>query len=117
MDYVFMAVGVAVLSGIGSCGLAAIFYTVREWALAKQDERYRKWLEGESAAFANMLSNDAYWFSEDEPTMKLLQDIAARIGRSRGLGYDVSEARSRWRDARVVAAKKTEAKEGSGSPV
>lgn len=51
--------------------------------------------QGEHNRFRDRILRDAWWFSEDAPTMQLLQDVAD--GR-----YDVSEIRERWRSLRVA---------------
>lgn len=50
--------------------------------------------QAEHDRFRDRIRRDAWWFSEDAPTMQLLNDIAD--GR-----HDVSEARERWRSMRT----------------
>lgn len=45
---------------------------------------------------------NAWWFSEDEPTRLLLQDIGDTISKSRRCGFCVDELRDKWRGYRAV---------------
>jgi hypothetical protein len=60
--------------------------------------RARKWVQRDQLAAANLetfrarLRNDAWWFSEDQPTLDLLQGLAN--------GERVDSLREKWRDAR-----------------
>lgn len=75
----------------------AIFGTIinglRDW---RHEPHARSFYEGRCAVW-NEVANDAWWFSEDPATMRLLQDLSG-VGRQTPMG--VSEARERWRKAR-----------------
>jgi hypothetical protein len=102
MDYFLRAVGFLVVAGMASAAIACIVYFVSEWANARQEARFREWVKTANEAFGHRLVQDGYWFSEDAPTMKLIQHIGEEIARHGELAFNVGEARERWRDARVV---------------
>lgn len=95
----FAMVGMAVVAVAAGFVLVAIFYAVRDWLLERRHSQFHKWMEGEMYSFATRLSNDSYWFSEDTPTMNLLQNMAASITSSRGLAYPfgIDTLRDKWR--------------------
>ena len=72
-----------VLAGLVALGIGA----VRAAFEARHDRAFAEGRDYER----QMLRSDAYWFSEDEATMKLVQDICT-VG--------VSQARENWRRAR-----------------
>lgn len=114
---VAMLLGFDVMAGAALCGISFAYWKTREWLDDRRHRRECARRKAEAEAFANRLMNDSWWFSEDEPTMKLLQHIADQIAKRGALNFHVGNTREAWRDARVVAAGEAAAKEGSGSPV
>lgn len=55
-------------------------------------------------AGGDLLQTAAWWFSDDVPTMELLQDIATEMQRGGHPGSAVSDIRERWRTARSLSA-------------
>ena len=93
---------------LGSClivlGAAVVFaallgagaYTL-DWLHRRVVEPWRvRVAQAEYDRFRDRLMTDSWWFSEDPPTMALVQEMASTI-------YDVSRARENWRRARAVS--------------
>jgi hypothetical protein len=98
-----MLIGLCVMALAALLGLSIAFHKSRDWFGAWQEKRFQRRHALKAETFGHRLMNDSWWFSEDVPTMKLLQHIASEISENKTLSFNVSEARERWRDARVVA--------------
>lgn len=93
---------------LGSClivlGAAVVFvallgagaYTL-DWLHRRVVEPWRVMVaQTEHDLFRDRLMADSWWFSEDPPTMALVQEMASTT-------YDVSRARENWRLARLTS--------------
>lgn len=104
-----LTIGIAMLIGLGVMAFAALlglsiaFHKARDWFEAWQERRFQWRHEVRAEAFGHRLMNNSERFSEDAPTMKLLQHIASEISGKKTLLLNFDEAHKRWRDARVVA--------------
>jgi hypothetical protein len=95
LGFVVMALAVA-------GGLWGAFTTAKDHAAEWQTKKFHKWFDEEIKLFAQRLANDAFWFSEDAPTMKLLMNLANEIQASRGLVFCINpaELRDKWYEDR-----------------
>jgi hypothetical protein len=71
-----------------ACGLSVALYRSR-----RERWRHKDWCDGIDHARA-VLSCDAWWFSEDNDTLRVLQRLAN--------GDDVSKVREEWRATRAA---------------
>ena len=90
MNILAAIVGYLVIAAAAMMIIAAAL----SWIVAIDDKRFDRAKTAAASAIADRLFQDAYWFSEDVPTMKLLQRIATdhlTHGRS-----DVGSVRDEW---------------------
>lgn len=70
---------------------------ILDWLNRRVVEPWRfRVAQAEYERFRERLMTDAWWFSEDPPTMALVMEMAST-------GYDVSRARENWRRERAKA--------------
>lgn len=87
--YFLAIIGGLVIATAAACACCLAYEAFFDW---RHEPHQRSYLEGREDA-GQRLQNDAWWFSESPETMTLLQDL--------GRGMNVSEAREKWRKARV----------------
>jgi hypothetical protein len=89
MEIIGWIVSVVGIVLVGAGGLVALL-----WSADKVITAIRaKGADEQRLRDRNRLHQDAWWFSEDKPTMDLLMDLAH--------GTDVSSARDKWQKARM----------------
>ena len=91
---VFAWVGLII---VGVAALGSTFAAVVHAAVTLRDRKERRAMSAAISLIANDIISTSWWFSEHEPTMKLLQEYGAelhRLGRSNASPDDM---RGAWR--------------------
>lgn len=81
-----------------------IFWAANEIGEWRERRKYQSWKDPTDANNARLLA-DSWWFSEDEPTMHMLQRLAQN--------GSVQEVRDSWRKERAEQSAAEAAKGGS----
>lgn len=94
----FFIVGLVILFGIAEVGL----------------ERYRIWaVRKENGRVGRNIFNQSYWFSEDDPTMYLIENIGKSLEKFGD--WNAGDFRDEWRKQRMeVLADRKHATSGGG---
>lgn len=104
MNWIIWGVGCIAIVGV-SAGLITVclfsIVALLEKLQTRQDSKTR---ELAAADLGNDMFVNAYWFSEDEVTMKLLKSIGEKLVRSRSCTFEPSEIRDEWRKSRELAS-------------
>jgi hypothetical protein len=92
-----MQIGLWALAGIGALvviivAIAACSFVWFVWKESKDRHEELARYDSNQRYLRDKLQSHSWWFSEDEPTMRLLQNLA--------LGRNVSEIREQWRKER-----------------
>jgi hypothetical protein len=101
MDWIALIVGYFAVVVVG-LAVAAIAVSViaESWELFQERNKQAS-RELAALDFADNLDAAAYWFSEDEATMRLLQLMASQVRQSRVLGINANAVREEWRKLRA----------------
>lgn len=91
-------VGFVCMLGIAVAVIGAVLYEITSRVILIRTLKVNIAIREYSERVGSRLRGDAHWFSEDEATWKLVDEIGE--GLQRGVALSTDEARERWRKRR-----------------